>query len=191
MKNWIIGLLVVVMIGFAGYDFYSKKKAEEEFKALQEEMIAQQKQLLGEELNIGLKVGDAAPDIVVKNEKGEDVLLSDFKGEPVILNFWATWCPPCRAEMPDMQQFHEDTQVNILSVNLIETEKSEEHVPEFIKEYGLTFDVYYDEQNKAAQTYKIQPIPTTYFIDKEGFISFAALGAINYETMAQELKKIE
>ena len=196
MKNWIIGLVVVALVGFAGYTYFEDKKEEqlrEEAKVqlLEKYNSQQQLQTDGPPEGEGLKIGEVAADFPIETADGEVVHLSDFRGEPVILNFWATWCPPCRAEMPDMQKVYEDTGVRILSANLIETEKSEDHVPQFIEEYGMTFDVYYDRGGIAAQTYRIQPIPTTYFIDSEGVISFIAYGPLNYDMMIQELEKMK
>src|SRR5690625_5188421 len=107
MKKWIIILVIVGLVGWAVYDFAANQEAEEE-----------------EDPVVGLEKGNLAPDFELETIEGETVKLSDYRGEKVMLNFWATWCPPCRAEMPDMQKFHENHDEGvILAVNLTETEK--------------------------------------------------------------------
>ncbi len=138
----------------------------------------------------GLDVGNVAPDVKLTTLEGEEVYLSDYRGKRVMLNFWATWCPPCRAEMPDMEKFHQDTDVEIIAVNLIETESNLDQVHDFIEDYGLTFSVLLDEGNNAANTYQIQPIPTSYLINSDGTIHNKAFGALNYELMVQEFEKM-
>lgn len=139
----------------------------------------------------GLEIGNLAPDIQLKTLEGQDVYLSDYRGKRVMLNFWATWCPPCRAEMPDMEKFHQNTDIEILAVNLIDTESSEKQVHDFIDDYNLTFSILLDEGNEAATIYRIQPIPTSYLINSDGTIHNKAFGALNYELMIQEFEKMK
>ncbi|AVQ98233.1 redoxin domain-containing protein [Oceanobacillus sp. M65] len=139
---------------------------------------------------LSVNVGDKAPDFELKTLEGEQVRLSDYRGERVLLNFWSTWCPPCRQEMPDMQQFFQDQDPVILAVNLTDTEVNQKTVREFIEEFGVTFPVLLDEKAKVSQLYRIQPIPTTYFIDAEGKIRYKAFGALTYEQMIQEYEKL-
>lgn len=139
---------------------------------------------------LSVNVGDKAPDFELKTLEGEQVRLSDYRGERVLLNFWSTWCPPCRQEMPDMQQFFQDQDPVILAVNLTDTEVNQKTVREFIEEFGVTFPVLLDEKAKVSQLYRIQPIPTTYFIDTEGKIRYKAFGALTYEQMIQEYEKL-
>ncbi|MDS8877070.1 TlpA disulfide reductase family protein, partial [Streptococcus pneumoniae] len=96
----------------------------------------------------GLSQGQTAPDFTLTDQNGDTVKLSDYRGKKVILNFWATWCPPCRAEMPHMQEFHEnntDGDVVILAVNLTAQDNGEEAIRSFIDEFGLTFSIPMDE----------------------------------------------
>ncbi|MDS8854824.1 TlpA disulfide reductase family protein, partial [Streptococcus pneumoniae] len=91
----------------------------------------------GEPLAEGLSQGQTAPDFTLTDQNGDTVKLSDYRGKKVILNFWATWCPPCRAEMPHMQEFHEnntDGDVVILAVNLTAQDNGEEAIRSFIDE---------------------------------------------------------
>lgn len=166
MKKWIIIVVIVGMVGYAGYEFLSEDEPEE---------------IKAEE---GIEKGDLAPDFELETMDGEAAKLSDFRGQKVLLNFWATWCPPCRAEMPDMQKFHEDhDDAVILSVNLTETENSVRNIEDFLEEYGITFEVLSDENTLVANTYNAQALPTSYLIDTTGKIHNVAVGPLNYEAM--------
>ncbi|MRH43484.1 redoxin domain-containing protein [Aquibacillus halophilus] len=137
---------------------------------------------------IGLNTGDQAPDFELRTLSGETVKLSDYLGQRVMLNFWATWCPPCRAEMPDMEKFHQDKDVQILAVNL---ETSTQDIESFVKELNLSFPILLDKENIVASKYKIRPIPTSYMIDSNGIIQYKAFGPLNYEMMVQEFEKMK
>lgn len=197
-KKWIFVVIIVGMLGWAIYDFGIKDKASSSSEQVEQldnnktdkEERSQNKS--GEAMiKEGLEKGDIAPDFELETLEGEKVSLSDFRGKRVMLNFWATWCPPCRAEMPDMQKFHENKDVVILAVNLTETESSEDNVPKFVEEYGITFRVPLDVDSSVSTLYQIRPIPTTYLIDSNGMIHNVAFGAINYELMVQEFEKMQ
>ncbi len=181
MKKAIFIIIIVGVLGWVGYDFISSNDTNGE---------QQSAETVVESDEIGLERGEIAPDFELKTLDGETVKLSDFRGERVMLNFWATWCPPCRAEMPDMQKLHENTDIKILAVNLIDTESSPEVVPEFLDELGLTFPVLLDEESELANEYKIVAYPTSFMIDSNGRIQFKVLGAINYDIMIQEFEKM-
>lgn len=182
MKKAILIVVIVALFGWAVYDFViSDSKEATENTAQSPEGDAE----------VGLEKGNIAPDFELQTLEGETVKLSDYRGEKVMLNFWATWCPPCRAEMPDMQKFHENTDVVILAVDLLETENDIDSVTNFIEELGLTFRILLDEDSSVANTYNIQPIPTTYMIDSAGIINTVSFGALNYDLMIQEYEKMD
>lgn len=204
MKKLILIVVFVLMFGWAVYEFVGDadtatveendvdgseiETSGEEGASVSSDIAVNGSAGEGEE---GLDFGDMAPDVKLKTMDGEEVQLSDFRGERVMLNFWGTWCPPCRAEMPDMEKFHQNTDIKIIAVNLIETETSLDDVHQFIDDYGLTFSVYTDEGNAAAEVYRVQPIPTSYLINSDGTIHNKALGALNYELMIQEFEKMK
>lgn len=197
-KKWIFVVIIVGMLGWAIYDFGIKDKASsssEQVKQLDNNETDKEERSQNKSgeamIKEGLEKGDIAPDFELETLEGEKVSLSDFRGKRVMLNFWATWCPPCRAEMPDMQKFHENKDVVILAVNLTETESSEDNVPKFVEEYGITFRVPLDVDSSVSTLYQIRPIPTTYLIDSNGMIHNVAFGAINYELMVQEFEKMQ
>lgn len=140
---------------------------------------------------VGLDEGQIAPDFELTTLDGDTVKLSDYRGKRVMLNFWATWCPPCRVEMPDMQKFHDNKDIVILAVNLSETESNTEKVQAFIDERDLTFPILLDEETVVADQYQIQPIPSSFLIDSDGRIHNKAFGALNYDMMVQEFEKMQ
>ena len=123
-----------------------------------------------------------APDFTVYDADGNEVRLSDFFGKPIVLNFWASWCGPCKMEMPDFQERYlalgEDVQ--FLMINM--TDGSRETVDSatgFIEENEYTFPVYFDTESDAAYTYGAYSLPTTYFIDAEGNAVARGVGALS------------
>ena len=119
-----------------------------------------------------------APDFELQSLDGQMVTLSSLRGRPVMLNFWASWCGPCRVEMPFIQEVFEDEDwreqgLTILAVNLGESRST---VKEFMEDNGLSFTVLLDTENKVAAGYNIRGIPTTYFIDKNGIIKDGKIG---------------
>lgn len=186
MKRAIVIIILLGMVGWAVYDFIKDSN-----NTAQTEELSEGNESIEEDEVIGLEKGNVAPDFELKTLDGETVSLSDFRGEKVFLNFWATWCPPCRAEIPDMQKFHENTDVVILAVNLTDTESSKKNVPKFMEEYGITFTVLLDEDSNVANLYDIQPIPTTYLIDSTGKIQNMAFGALTYESMIEGFEMMD
>ncbi|TQS70592.1 TlpA family protein disulfide reductase [Ornithinibacillus gellani] len=186
MKKGIFIVIIVGMFAYAIYNFISNKDANQ---SLDNQAAVDD----GEEevAMIGLEKGKKAPDFELESLDGETVKLSDYQGERVMVNFWATWCGPCRAEIPDLQKFHEDTDIVILGVNLTDSETNPSSIPTFLDNFGVTFPILLDKENLAASIYQIQPIPTSYMIDSEGIITYKALGAINYEKMIQEYEKMK
>lgn len=135
----------------------------------------------------------AAPDFTVYDSQGNPVDLSDFQGKPVVLNFWATWCGPCKNEMPEFEEAYHTygDQVQFLMVNLTDgSYDTVESVTEFIVEAGYTFPVFFDTQSDAAMTYNVQSIPTSYFIDEAGNIVAQATGMLSAEKLQEGINLI-
>lgn len=141
-----------------------------------------------------VKEGKMAPDFELVTLNGETVKLSDYRGKKVILNFWATWCPPCKAEMPHMQNFYEqnkDNGIEIVAVNLTKMDKGRMEIDKFVKEYGLTFDIPLDEEGDIGMQYQAFTIPTSYIIDTNGKIASKVIGPMDEPTMEGLTNEIE
>ena len=134
-----------------------------------------------------------APDFYVYNDKGEKVDFSDFIGKPVIINFWTTWCPYCVDEMADFNEaymkYKDD--VHFLMVNqtdgVRETKKAAE---DFVEKEGFKFPIYFDLDFSASYVYGIQYLPTTVFVDSEGFFHSGYAGPINKSTLEKHINEL-
>ncbi|WP_245637766.1 peroxiredoxin family protein [Cytobacillus solani] len=145
-------------------------------------------------VEIGLQEGNKAPDFQLKALNGTDVKLSDLHGKKVILNFWATWCPPCKAEIPHMQDFYESsdkTEVEILAVNLTTSEKNPGNIKEFVRERNVTFPILLDQDGDVGDQYRAITIPTSYLIDSNGIVRKKIVGPMDKEMMNQLIENID
>lgn len=136
-----------------------------------------------------------APNFVLDSISGEEMSLADLKGQRVILNFWATWCPPCKAEMPHMQNYfeeHAEEQIaTILAVNLTDQDNGLQKIQQFISDYELTFPVVLDVDGKIANQYGIITIPTTFILDEEGNIERKISGPVSEEMLISLLAQMD
>lgn len=117
--------------------------------------------------------GYISPNFTIEDMEGNIVSLDDFKGKPVFINFWASWCGPCRDEMPFIDEAYQKykDQIGFLMINEIETEKKKlSSVESFMQEFNLSFPVLLDRQSKVADLYKVYGYPTSYFINSNGTI---------------------
>lgn len=179
MKKYIIIAVLLLLVGWVVYS-----------------NVNQNKDVTNSEVDatVGTKKGDTAPDFTLKTSDGKTVKLSDYRGQKVILNFWATWCPPCREEIPDMVKFYEnykDKGIVILGVNLTTAERSPGGVPQFLKDYNISYPVLMDEKGDVGdRQYNVNAIPTTYILDSNGKITEVITGPMTYTSMETVTKNI-
>lgn len=135
-----------------------------------------------------------APDFIVFDADGKEFKLSDLRGKPVVLNFWASWCPPCRVEMPHFNEVYKEMKdkVSFMMVDQVDgMRETAESGRRYIEEQGFSFPVYYDIKQQAAIAYGIRSIPVTLFIDSDGNIAGGYQGAIEKETLIRGINKIK
>jgi thiol-disulfide isomerase/thioredoxin len=133
---------------------------------------------------VGTEIGMEAPEFSSINMNEQEVNLSDYQGKKVFLNFWASWCPPCRQEMPDMQKVHEEygDKIAVLAVNIGENKST---VGDFMRQNKLNLPVLLDLNKSIAQNYLVRAIPTTYILDEDGIIIEKTFGALSYQSMLE------
>lgn len=134
-----------------------------------------------------------APTFSVTDAEGNMVNLTDFYGKPIVVNFWASWCGPCKSEMPDFEEAYQTygSDVHFLMVNMTDgAGETVETAQAYIDANGFTFPVYFDTMQDAAITYGVTSIPSTFFIDKEGHAVAYAQGAISSDVLQTGLDMI-
>jgi cytochrome c biogenesis protein CcmG, thiol:disulfide interchange protein DsbE len=134
-------------------------------------------------------VGHPAPDFTLTTLDGTQVRLSELRGRPVVLNFWATWCPPCRGEMPQLEAASRRyaDQVAVIGVNQVEPAGT---VQAFANEVGLTYPIPLDSSGVASRLYGVRSLPTTFFIDRDGMIRQIQVGGLTEATLADMLRSV-
>jgi thiol-disulfide isomerase/thioredoxin len=128
--------------------------------------------------------GFSAPDFDLDLLGGGQVTLSEFRGQAVMINIWASWCPPCREEMPAIQNVYEDYRdqgLVILAVNTTYQDR-ETDAAAFVRELGLTFPVPLDRDGSVSRRYQLRGLPSTYFVDRQGVINSVVVGGPMSET---------
>jgi cytochrome c biogenesis protein CcmG, thiol:disulfide interchange protein DsbE len=138
------------------------------------------------------QVGFLAPEISLPTAEGGSVSLSELRGKPVLVNFWASWCPPCRSEMPAMQQLYRelrDQGVVILAVNAA-NQDDRAAAQEFTRSLGLDFPIVFDLGGQAAGSYAVRSLPSSYFIDPDGVIREIVIGGMSEASLRIRLRKL-
>jgi|SRR5690625_4876553 len=200
MKKVWISLVFIVIAGMLVWTAFDFIGTDEEAENMEQDGVlleAEPAQPDGDEpVEItdeeGIELGNIAPDFELETLEGDKVKLSDYRGEKVIVNFWATWCPPCRDEIPDFKELYEKEDVEILALNMGETEDNLEMVEEFVyDEFEMEFPVLKEESGDLMDEYNVFAFPTSYMIDPDGHIQYVRPGAMDYDEMKEQLDKMD
>jgi len=132
---------------------------------------------------VPMPVSYPAPPLALQNINGESESLQDFLGNVVLVNNWATWCPPCKAEMPSLQKYYEAHKEQGFTIVAVEAGEGKDEVAQFVNSFGLTFHVWLDPNGEALKAFKNGSLPNSYVIDATGMTRFAWTGEISYDML--------
>jgi peroxiredoxin len=201
-RNILAAIVLLGLIAWGVMDYITNDKeivtGTEEQKEQEESAKGKESEEENVEKNsknkVGTKKGNTAPDFTIVDLNEKKVSLSDYRGKKIILNMWATWCPPCRAEMPEMQSYYEtyaeEDNVEILAVNMT-FQDSISNIETFKEENGITFPILLDRHNDVGVPYRVMVLPTTWFINEEGIISDVHSGPMDEAMMKNYIKKMD
>ncbi len=176
----VLGLVLLLAVAGVAYNGLSGT-VEMDNLAAGETVSAKVPESTGEAENSNL-----APDFTVYDLEGTAHKLSDFRGQPVIVNFWASWCGPCKSEMPDFEEKFQEygEEIHFLMVNLTDgSQETVETAHGYVEGQGYTFPVYYDSDYSGAIAYAVSAVPATYFIDENGGMVAYGKGAMDAATL--------
>lgn len=197
VKNWISIIIIMALIAMVAVNVLGDDKDQTKEKESTKTVEAANKTEVAstnEQEDATSQAEYVAPDFELKTLDGKTVRLSDYVGKKVILNFWATWCPPCNEEAPHMQKVYEEVKnqgVEILAVNVTSQDKGREAVAQFAQKYGLTFEILLDEEGLVSSQYQILTLPTSYMIDTKGNMVDIIEGPMNEALMKELINKAE
>lgn len=183
-SNLTIGLLILGLVLFAAYSAYHRTQILDPSPANTGTVAAN-----------ASAMGQLAPDIVLQDLQGQTVKLSDYRGQVVVLNFWASWCSPCKSEMPDLDQIAAELGVDqfgiLLAVNMTDgSRETEAKARTYIQDNHFTMRVLLDKGGRAADAYSINSIPTTFVIDQQGRIKAYVIGATSKEILRSYINEL-
>lgn len=191
LKKLVVAMVILVgaaALALISYSFFAERSDLSKFTLSQGAgfFVEDPKELQKE---VAPRLGYIAPEIALHDLNGQLVRLSELRGRPVLVNFWAAWCPPCRKELPDLQRFHEQfgTKIALIGVNWGEPAQT---VKSFLARYGVTYTNLLDERGTAFVAYRLTGTPTTFFIDPEGHIRGVWLGPLQGGEIADSFQRL-
>jgi len=197
-KTLIILIIVFVVVIAGAYILYGRLSADVETEQLAVQQTPEVTPAPSENVDTESETEAEpekvfAPDFTVYDADGNPLTLSSLRGTPVIVNFWASWCSPCKGEMPDFEEAYKKygEDIQFLIVNMTDGDRETvESAKAYIDSVGYTFPVYYDTQLEAAYAYGVYSIPATYFINAEGYCIAYANSMLDLETLERGIGMI-
>lgn len=178
-----IGMIAVgvgiILIGVAALFMLPKEDAAANAGGAQEEYSS-----------IPMQVEYNAPDLTLTTLSGKEESLADYEGQVILVNLWATWCPPCKAELPVLQQFYEDHADEGFAIIGIDFGEPESVVNNFIKSSNLTYPIWVDEDSEAGMAFNSYSLPASFVIDPEGTVRLAWTGAISQAMLEKHVTPV-
>ncbi len=208
---WIVAVIMTIVLFVGAYFLYDKLKDDyapdtelvfvntpssggsqtQPTEPSTTEQAAQATQSTTQEQATTQQAVQTTADFTVVDANGNEVQLSDYFGKPIVLNFWASWCPPCKSEMPYFEEaYKSNPDIQFLMVNMTAGD-SMENAKAFIAEEGYTFPVFFDTMGQAAYAYSASSLPMTLFIDENGVLITYAIGALSADTLNQGILYIK
>ncbi len=181
IRTWIVSLGAAALIGVVFYSYAAESSTSSNAESAAAAKTVRE----------APEIGAYAPDFALTGMDGQAYSLHQFRGKPVVLNFWASWCGPCKEEAPNFVKLQKElgSRVQIVAVNLTAGD-SEKSAREFAAKYGFDFPVPLDDKSAAADRYRIRPIPTTFFIDANGVIQDGVLGALSWDDLSERTERL-
>ena len=146
-----------------------------------------------QDVQYGVEIGQPPPEFTLMSLDGNEVSLADYRGQPVLINFWASWCPPCRLEMPDLvkaYEAHQDKGFVVLAIDLT-FQDSIADVETFVEEFGMTFPVLLDQDGVVTnEQYRLLGLPMSVFVNREGIVTRLHIGAMTGEQVDEFVAEI-
>ncbi len=177
MKKMLIYLILaiaIIGIAYQGYQTYDTK---------QKKVEQQQKQAAQGGLELGMK----APNLSLRQE-GKTIDLDEMNHDVFVINFWATWCPPCKQEIPELNSFARHTNIPVYGINVTTSERRVSDVADFLKQTPVEYPVLYDRIGNSEDAYRLVAMPATYVLDRKGTILAKHVGPVT-EKMLKEIVK--
>ena len=189
-------IIALSLIGFSVYTIYnsdsSNSKSDSSISLVSDKNNAVKNNNSDEPIEVTPNsIKTKAIDFKLKDLNGNELSLSDLKGKKVFLNFWATWCPPCKAEMPEIEKLYQETKDSDLVIVAVEIGEPLDTVKSFIDSNKYNFKVLLDPDQTVATKYNITSIPTSYFIDADGNIVYKHVGGMNIDQMKAYIKTLD
>lgn len=176
-KYWIYFTIAILVLG-AGWIWVSSDNENETDSAGTIETAPQK--------------GFLAPDFTLETMNGTQLSLSDFRGQVVLVNFWATWCPPCRSEMPGMEKVYQELQDQgfmVLAINVAHQDSLSD-ATYFVETQGFSFPILLDKEGFASQQYQLRTLPTSFIVDQDGIIQHVNIGAIKETALLAKIESL-